>query len=198
MRTGLGPVAGCPLDTWVRPVDSDLATQSGRDEHGPVLLDVEKLLRLWTEPLPQDDEAAADAFRRMYADPVAVNGTALSAADLVARARVMQVALAEPEREVLAVVESGDAVAVAFRLGGRRARRAERWRWGSPARRSRWRSGWPAGTSPPWTRRPAGCRLPEPASTCASSTASHSPRGGSGPSGWGGAGWGRPRPQAWL
>src|SRR4028118_1182951 len=156
MRTGLGPVAGCPLDTWVRPVDSDLATQSGRDEHGPVLLDVEKLLRLWTEPLPQDDEAAADAFRRMYADPVTVhgttlsaaglvaparappgapaadacrrmyagpvtvNGTTLSAAGLVARARVMQVALAEPEREVLAVVESGDAVAVAFRLAGRR------------------------------------------------------------------------------
>lgn len=119
MRTGLGPVAGCPLDTRVRPVDSDLATQSGRDEHGPVLLDVEKLLRLWTEPLPQDDEAAADAFRRMYADPVTVNGTPLSAADLVARARVMQVALAGPEREVLAVVESGDAVAVAFRLAGR-------------------------------------------------------------------------------
>jgi predicted ester cyclase len=84
-----------------------------------VLLDVEALLRLWTDPLPEDDEAAAEAFRRMYADPVTVNGTPLSAADMVARARVMQAALAEPEREVLAVVESSDTVAVAFRLAGR-------------------------------------------------------------------------------
>jgi hypothetical protein len=84
-----------------------------------VLLDVEKLLRLWTDPLPQDDEEAANAFRRMYADPVTVNGTALNAADMVARARVMQAALAEPEREVLALVESRNAVAVVFRLAGR-------------------------------------------------------------------------------
>jgi predicted ester cyclase len=84
-----------------------------------VLVDVERLLRLWTDPLPQDDEEAADAFRGMYADPVLVNGTPLDAADMVARARAMQVALAEREREVLAVVESSDAVAVAFRLAGR-------------------------------------------------------------------------------
>ena len=84
-----------------------------------MLLDVEKLLALWTDSLPQDDEEAADAFRRLYADPVTVNGTPLNAADMVARARVMQAALAEPEREVLAVVESSDAVAVAFRLAGR-------------------------------------------------------------------------------
>ncbi len=84
-----------------------------------MLVDVQRLLRLWTDALPRDDGAAADAFRDMYADPVTVNGTPLSAADMVARARVMQAALAEPEREVLAVVESGDAVAVAFRLAGR-------------------------------------------------------------------------------
>jgi predicted ester cyclase len=84
-----------------------------------VLLDVEKLLRLWTDPLPRDDDEAVDAFRRMYTDPVTVNGTPQDAADMVARARVMQAALAEPEREVLAVVESSDAVAVAFRLAGR-------------------------------------------------------------------------------
>ncbi len=84
-----------------------------------MLVDVQRLLRLWTDALPRDDGAAADAFCDMYADPVTVNGTPLSAADMVARARVMQAALAEPEREVLAVVESGDAVAVAFRLAGR-------------------------------------------------------------------------------
>ena len=84
-----------------------------------MLLDIEKLLRLWTDPLPEDDDEAADAFRRMYADPVTVNGTPVNAMYMVARARVMQAALAEPEREVLAVVESSDAVAVAFRLAGR-------------------------------------------------------------------------------
>ena len=84
-----------------------------------MLVDVERLLRLWTDPLPSDDEAAADAFRGVYADPVTVNGTPLRAADMVARARAMQAALAEPQREVLAVVESSDAVAVAFRLVGR-------------------------------------------------------------------------------
>jgi hypothetical protein len=55
----------------------------------------------------------------VYVDPVTVNGTPVTALDLVARARVMQGALEEPEREVLAVVDAGDAVAVAFRLSGR-------------------------------------------------------------------------------
>jgi hypothetical protein len=96
-----------------------LHRRGAEDEHGAVLLDVEHLLRLWTDPLPPDDDEAADAFRRLYADPVTVNGAPLSAADMAARARMMQAALAAPEREVLGVVESGDAVAVAFRLAGR-------------------------------------------------------------------------------
>jgi uncharacterized protein YndB with AHSA1/START domain/predicted ester cyclase len=86
-----------------------------------VLLDVEQLLRCWTDPLPADDDAAAAAFRRLYADPVVVNGTPLTVGDLVARARSLQAALAEREHEVLARVESGDTVAVAFRLAGRHA-----------------------------------------------------------------------------
>jgi len=45
----------------------------------------------------------------------------LTAADLVARARAMQRALREPEREVLALVDTPGAVAVAFRLRGRHA-----------------------------------------------------------------------------
>jgi hypothetical protein len=81
--------------------------------------DVERLLRLWTDDLPQDDAAAAEAFRRVYTDPVTVNGTPLTAADLVARARVMQRALEQPQREVLAVSDAGGSVAVAFRLAGR-------------------------------------------------------------------------------
>jgi hypothetical protein len=81
--------------------------------------DVERLLRLWTDPLPADDAAAAEAVRGLYADPVTVNGVPLTAADLVGRARVLQSALEQPEREVLAVVDAGDSVAVAFRLAGR-------------------------------------------------------------------------------
>jgi ketosteroid isomerase-like protein len=81
--------------------------------------DVERLLRLWTDPLPADDEAAGAAFRELYTDPVVVNGAALSAADLVARARALQEVFERPEREVLGVVEAGDRLAVAFRLGGR-------------------------------------------------------------------------------
>ena len=81
--------------------------------------DVERLLRLWTDPLPADDGAAAAAFRELYSDPVTVNGTSLTAADLVARARAMQAALERQEREVLDVVEAGASVALAFRLAGR-------------------------------------------------------------------------------
>jgi ketosteroid isomerase-like protein len=81
--------------------------------------DVQRLLRLWTDPLPEDDGAATAAFRELYADPVTVNGASLTAADLVARARVMQAALEDAEHEVLSVVDAGASVAVAFRLAGR-------------------------------------------------------------------------------
>jgi hypothetical protein len=83
-----------------------------------VAYDIERLLRLWTDPLPEDASAAADAFRAVYTDPVSVNGTQLSAADLVERARALQATFDAPEREELDVVESGSKVAVAFRLRG--------------------------------------------------------------------------------
>jgi len=79
--------------------------------------DVEKLLRLWTNPLP-DGPAAEDAFRTLYTDPVVVNGGSLTAADMVARARALQQVFEAPEREVLDVAEGGNKVAVAFRLTG--------------------------------------------------------------------------------
>jgi len=81
--------------------------------------DVERLLRLWTDPIPGDDGAAAAVFRELYSDPVTVNGAPLTAADLGVRARVMQAALERPEREVLGVVDAGTSVAVAFRFAGR-------------------------------------------------------------------------------
>jgi len=81
--------------------------------------DVDRLLRLWTDPLPDDDVAAADAFRELYTDPVRVNGTDLTAGDLVGRARALQRVFEAPEREVVDVVEGDGKVALAFRLGGR-------------------------------------------------------------------------------
>jgi hypothetical protein len=80
--------------------------------------DVDRLLRLWTDPLP-DDHAAEAAFRELYADPVSVNGVPVSATGLVARARALQGVFAGPERQVLDVVDGGGKVAVAFRLSGR-------------------------------------------------------------------------------
>ncbi len=94
-------------------------TRVDRDHHDAVPFDVERLLRLWTDPLPEDDGLAAESFRALYVDPVRVNGAPLTAVDLVARARRMQAALEEPEREVLAVADAGTAVAVVFRLAGR-------------------------------------------------------------------------------
>ena len=80
--------------------------------------DVDRLLRLWSEPLP-DGGAAEEAFRAVYTDPVTVNGTPLTAADLVSRARAVQATFERVERQVVSVVEDGDRVAVAFRMGGR-------------------------------------------------------------------------------
>jgi predicted ester cyclase len=84
-----------------------------------VAFDVERLLRLWTDPLPADEAAAAASFSALYADPVMANGSSLTVSDLVARARGLQSAFERPESEVLAVADAGDSVAVVFRLAGR-------------------------------------------------------------------------------
>jgi hypothetical protein len=87
--------------------------------------DVRRLLRLWTDPLP-DDAAAAAAFREFYTDPVTVNGAPVAATGLVTRARVTQAALERPEIEVVTVVDASTSVAVAFRLAGRQVGPLER------------------------------------------------------------------------
>ena len=82
-------------------------------------LDVDRLLRLWTRPLPDGEEAAEAAFRELYNDPVSVNGVPVGAEELVARARDLQAALEWPETRVLSVVDGGRKVALVFRLRGR-------------------------------------------------------------------------------
>ena len=87
-------------------------------DYWPMAFDVDQLLRLWTDPLP-DGDAAEDAFRTLYTDPVCVNGGQLTAADMVARARALQLVFDRPERKVLDVLDGGGKVAVAFQLRGR-------------------------------------------------------------------------------
>ena len=81
--------------------------------------DLDSLLALWTSPLPADEDAAASKFREYYHDPVTVNGSQLTAADLVTRARGVQAMLEDAENVVLDSFEAGDKVALAFRMRGR-------------------------------------------------------------------------------
>ena len=48
-----------------------------------VPFDVDRLLGLWTDALPEDDDAASDAFRELYTDPVTVYGAVLSPMHLI-------------------------------------------------------------------------------------------------------------------
>ena len=80
--------------------------------------DIEGLLALWSTEPGSAAEAAA-AFGEFYTDPVVVNGTPVSLADLVARGAALRATLTDLRREILDVCEAGDKVAVAFRMTGR-------------------------------------------------------------------------------
>jgi len=80
--------------------------------------DIDGLLDLWSGPIVAGPDAEA-AFRRLYTDPVVVNGAELAVSALVERAILLQDTFESVQREVLDVVESEDKVAVAFRLSGR-------------------------------------------------------------------------------
>jgi ketosteroid isomerase-like protein len=83
-----------------------------------VAFDVEALLDLWAQPATSTADAV-QAFRTLYHDPVVVNGSPITAEDLVGRARALQSTFEDLHREVLDVCDAGTKVAVAFRLGGR-------------------------------------------------------------------------------
>jgi predicted ester cyclase len=79
---------------------------------------LDRLMRLWSEPLP-DQTAAEAAFHAVYTDPVLINGAPTAVAQLVERARALQQAYAGRSHEILDVVEGDGGLAVAFRLRGR-------------------------------------------------------------------------------
>jgi predicted ester cyclase len=79
---------------------------------------VEQIMALWSGP-PADPKDAERAFAQYYTDPVPINGTPLSCADLAARAHSLGRAFEGLHHELLERVEAGDKLAIAFRLLGR-------------------------------------------------------------------------------
>jgi ketosteroid isomerase-like protein len=79
---------------------------------------VTRLMDLWSTPLPADDTAAIAAFGTLYTDPVTINGTTMALTDLLDRARAVQGAYGELDREILERVETPGKVVVAFRMLG--------------------------------------------------------------------------------
>lgn len=76
-------------------------------------MDLDAILALWDQPVDERADPAAD-FRKFYADPVLVNGTPTTADDLVARARVLQVAFAERRTELVHRVETAGRLVIGF------------------------------------------------------------------------------------
>src|ERR1700750_2756124 len=79
---------------------------------------LERLLPLCTDPVDGRGDPEA-AFGEVYADPVVVNGTEISLAALVARARSLQQAFDQLGMDILDTVETPDRVVVAFEMRGR-------------------------------------------------------------------------------
>ena len=79
---------------------------------------VERLFRLWTEPLAATPDAIA-AFGELYTDPVSVNGADIALVDLVERARALQRAFADLSVEVIDRVEAPGRLVIVFWQRGR-------------------------------------------------------------------------------
>ena len=79
---------------------------------------VERLSRLWTEPVAQKSDAIA-AFGELYTDPVLINGVETPLVDLVERARATQRAFSELSMEIIDEVETPGRLVVVFWQRGR-------------------------------------------------------------------------------
>jgi predicted ester cyclase len=81
---------------------------------------LERLRALWTQPVDALDDAEA-AFGQLYANPVLVNGTEMSLAELVDRARSLQRAFDRLSMDILDAVETPGRIVLAFVMRGRHA-----------------------------------------------------------------------------
>ena len=79
---------------------------------------VERLSRLWTEPLGAGPDAIA-AFGELYTDPVSINGAEVPLVDLVERARGLQRAFADLSMEIIDEVQAPDRLVIVFWQRGR-------------------------------------------------------------------------------
>jgi hypothetical protein len=79
---------------------------------------VDRLARLWTEPLGTSAEALR-AFRETYTDPVSINGVDVSVAALVERARGFQRAFADLRIDLIEQVEAPGRLVIVFWQRGR-------------------------------------------------------------------------------
>jgi predicted ester cyclase len=79
---------------------------------------VDDLVLLWSSPPPPGGAGLA-AFRRLYADPVRLNGSTVAASDLLERARRLHDALADVRVEVLDRFAAPGRLAVVLRSSGR-------------------------------------------------------------------------------
>ena len=61
---------------------------------------VERLSRLWTEPVAEGPDAIA-AFGELYTDPVSINGADTPLVDLAERARATQRAFSDLSMEII-------------------------------------------------------------------------------------------------
>jgi predicted ester cyclase len=78
---------------------------------------LDRLFQVWTDRSGLDE--LEDRLTAFYTDPVRVNGSDLSLADLATRARALHAAFSGLRSQVLQVVANTDSVAVAFVLHGR-------------------------------------------------------------------------------
>jgi ketosteroid isomerase-like protein len=83
-----------------------------------MLLAVDELFALWQEPVDAREDAEG-AFRRLYADPVSVNGTPVPVSWLVERARALQRALSGLTIDLVDHLETADRVVVVFYMRAR-------------------------------------------------------------------------------
>jgi hypothetical protein len=72
---------------------------------------VERVARLWREPLPA---SALAAFREAYVDPVAVNGVEVPVQDVVERARALQRAFADLRVELIDRLDAPGRLVIVF------------------------------------------------------------------------------------
>ena len=80
-------------------------------------IDTDRLMGLWADP-PADDVSALAAIRALYTDPVQINGTTMTALDLLARVRGMQRAYSGLRHELVERVDAPGRLVIAFRLCG--------------------------------------------------------------------------------